>query len=64
MNAAWLLANLMMATATGDNLFDDTPDTRKCGQCKHGKKSFCKLTNHHITKYTPVNYCNHFELCE
>jgi len=66
MNAAWLLATMMMATATGDNLYGntspDTRDTRKCSQCKHGKKSFCKMVNHHITKNTPVNYCKHFEI--
>lgn len=59
--AAFLLADLMMKTATGYNQYDETRDTRKCGSCKHCKKSFCKLSKHHISKYTPVNYCKYFE---
>lgn len=62
--AALTMAGIMMRAAYESKYGIPSPDTRKCRECKHCPKSFCKLAKHAANKTTPVNYCNHFELCE
>lgn len=62
-NALLMMAMMMSEMASNRGRIEEEYIPIFCGDCKHcptGKKTFCKLSGHHVTKTTPAHKCEYY----